>query len=270
MIEAGSGASTASPGRDGHVLIATRVATRSSRSTQRALCFGNDRATSSARLPDGGTRARHDPQEVLRRPADTSSAAYAARWISATCCCASCTSARQALPPARPSTGRPEPISARTPLSDPGAPRPRPAGPSRAAPAPASGSESAERSGRPSTGFDEVRRGAWPVGGGATATPCWGPLAVTLARPPGGPPSATIEAGDPVGMLESIALGIDLFDLRALRPGSPGGTDPVRRGPIQPEAGRRTSTSDEPLSTPPAACRCAPAGPGPTSRAPRW
>ena len=87
-------------------------------------------------------------------------------------------------------------------------------------------------------------------------------LAATVPLLPEDQPRYLMGVGDPVGMVEAIALGVDLFD--CVLP-----TRFARHGSILAWAGRynlkraENATSQE-RSTTPAAARCAPAGRGPT------
>ena len=95
------------------------------------------------------------------------------------------------------------------------------------------------------------------------ATPCSRRSAATLPHLPDDQPRYLMGLGDPLGIVEAVALGIDLFD--CVLPTRFG-----RHGSILSSAGRynlkraeNTSGRRRP-STRPAAARCAPAGRGPT------
>ena len=73
----------------------------------------------------------------------------------------------------------------------------------------------------------------------------------------------------PIGMVEAIALGVDLFDCVLPTRLARHGTILIGRRPLQPEAGRERRRR-RPARPRPAAARSAPAGPGPTSATCWW
>ena len=121
------------------------------------------------------------------------------------------------------------------------------------------GVESAERT--LAVGFDGYAIGGLSVGESRAAM--LDTLAATLPLLPDDQPRYLMGLGDPIGMVEAVALGIDLFDCVLPTRFARHGTILSSRGPLQPQAGRERRPPT-PRSTQPAAARCAPAGPGPT------
>ena len=127
----------------------------------------------------------------------------------------------------------------------------------RAAIDPALRAESAERT--VALGFDGYAHRR-PVGGGDRGPRCcprWTPPSPTL---PADQPRYLMGVGDPVGLVEAIALGVDMFD--CVLP-----TRLARHGTVLTDAGRlnlrnaRHAATTRARSTRPAPARCAPAGP---------
>ena len=125
--------------------------------------------------------------------------------------------------------------------------------------------ESAQRT--VAVGFDGYAVGGLSVGEGRDEM--LATLAATLPELPEDQPRYLMGVGDPLGMVEAIALGIDLFDCVLPTRFGRHGTDPVDAGPVQPEAGRERGRRTI-RSTRRAAARSARAGRGPTSATSWW
>ena len=94
--------------------------------------------------------------------------------------------------------------------------------------------ESAERT--LAVGFDGYAIGGLSVGESRDAM--LDTLAATLPLLPDDQPRYLMGLGDPLGMVEAVALGIDLFDCVLPDPLRPPRHDPLRRRSLQPQAGR--------------------------------
>ncbi len=88
-------------------------------------------------------------------------------------------------------------------------------------------------------------------------------LAATVPLLPADRPRYLMGVGDPVGLVEAVALGVDQFDCVAPTRMARHGIHPDRRRPAQP-AQRRPRAATTGPSTRAAAARPAPAGPGAT------
>ena len=125
--------------------------------------------------------------------------------------------------------------------------------------------ESAERT--LAVGFDGYAIGGLSVGESRDAM--LETLAAIVPLLPDDQPRYLMGLGDPIGMVEAVALGIDLFDCVLPDPLRPPRHDPLGGRPLQPEAGREHHRR-RPARRRSAAARSAPAGRGPTCATCWW